>query len=145
MTIVEPDLHDLAVIARLQAIPGGHPVGYAKAPDGALGAVLDGTGPDYMILYPLTGSTLDGSIADPYADARFAYQITVVGFTAEGVRWLVGQIPAALATVAIAGRSVTQIVPDDLGAVREDRDVVTNESTGVLIATPRYSIHTTPA
>ncbi len=139
-TIVEPLPHDLAVIAALGTIAGSHPVGFAEALDGALAAVQAGTGPDYMILYPLN-SLRDGSLDDPYADADFVYQITCVGRLAAGVRYLVGQLDAALAGVTITGRSVMQVIPEDDGAVRPDTDV----TPPVFIATPRRRISTTPA
>lgn len=143
-TIVQALPHDLAVIAALGTIAGSHPVGFAHAPTGALDAVRQGTGPDYLVLYPLN-SLRDGSSEDPFADGEFVYQITCVGRLADGVRYLVGQLEAALAGVSIAGRSVMQVIPEDDGAVRPDMDVIQENGLPVMIATPRYRISTTPA
>ena len=137
-TIVQPLPHDLAVIAALEAI--GRPVGFAEAPDGALAAVQAGTGPDYMLVFPLN-SLRGGSLGDPYSDGEFVYQITCVGRLAAGVRYLVGQLESALAGVSITGRSVLQVTPEDDGGVRPDTDV----TPAVFIATPRYRLSTTPA
>lgn len=139
-TIVQPLPHDLAVIAALGTIAGSHPVGFAEAPDGALEAVQARSGPDYYILYPLN-SGRDGSLGDPFADADFHYQITCVGRLANGVRYLAGQLEAALAGVSIAGRVVLQVEIEDDGAVRPDNDV----TPPVFIATPRVRLSTVPA
>lgn len=136
-TIVKPLPHDLAVIAALETT--GKPVGFAEAPAGALEAVQDRSGPDYMVLYPLN-SVRDGSLGAPYSDAELAYQVTCVGRLASGVRYLVGLLEPALAGIAVAGRSVT-VIPEDDGAVRPDTDVTPH----VFIATPRFRLASTPA
>lgn len=137
MTVVQVLPHDLAVIDAVETT--GKPVGFAQAPAGALAAVQAGTGPDYYVVHPISG-TRDGSLSDPFADADLVYQITCVGRLAAGVRYLVGQLETALAGVSISGRSVLQIVPEDDGAVRPDFDV----DPPVFIATPRYRLSTTP-
>ncbi len=137
-TVVNLLPHDLAVIAALQTI--GKPVGFAEAPAGALAGVQARTGPDYVIAYPLQ-SQRDGTLGDPYSDADLVYQFTCVGRLAAGVRWLVDQIEPALATVAITGRAVLQVVPEDGGQVRPDFDL----DPPVFIATPRFRISTTPS
>jgi hypothetical protein len=129
--------HDLAVIEALETI--GKPVGFAEAPPGALEGVQRRTGPDYMIVYPI-GGIRDGNLGDPFIDADIAYQITCVGRVAAGVRWLVDETEPALLTVAIAGRSVLQIVQEDGGQVRPDLDV----EPPVFIATVRYRLSTVP-
>lgn len=130
--------HDKAVKAALETI--GKPVGFAVAPAGALKAVQDRTGPDYLVLYPLN-TVRDGSLGDPYSDAELIYQVTVVGRTAEGVRWLVDQIEPALLGVTVTGRVVTQVRPEDDSGVRPDFDT----DPPVLIATPRFRLETVPA
>lgn len=137
-TIVKPLPHDLAVIAQLEML--GRPVGFAEAPEGALAAVQARTGPDYMILYPQR-STRDGPTGDPYADADFTYQVTVVGRLAAGVRWLVGELEDRLLGVAIAGRSVVHVLVEDDGGVRPDNDI----DPPVFIATPLVRLSTTPS
>ncbi len=130
--------HDLAVVAALVTI--GKPAGFAEAPAGALAAVQAKTGPDYSIAYPLS-TVRDGSLADPFADVGLAYQLTAVGRSVAGVRWLVGQYEPALLAVSIAGRSVTQVIPEDGGQVRPDLDL----TPPVFLATPRYRICTVPS
>lgn len=136
-TIVKLLPHDKAVLTALESI--GKPVGFGAAPDGALDGVQGRTGPDYMILFPLNASR-DGSLADPWMDVDLNYQITCVGRLAAGVRWLQDQIEAALLTVTIAGRAVTQVVPEEGGQVRTDFDI----EPPVYTATPRYRITTVP-
>lgn len=137
-TTVDVFPHDQAVLDALRTI--GRPVGFALAPDGALEGVRTRTGPDYLVLYPLnTGRA--GGLADPYDEAELIYQVTAVGRTAAGVRWLVDQIEPALLGVTIPGRSVAWVQPDDDSGVRPDFDT----TPPVLIATPRFRIRTVPA
>lgn len=136
-TTVELLPHDLAVIAALETT--GKPVGFAAAPPGALDAVQKRTGPDYLILYPLN-TFRDGSLGDPWKDADLVYQVTCVGRLAAGVRWLVDQIEPALLGTTVAGRAITQVVPEDGGQVSLDVDV----TPPVYIATPRYRLSSTP-
>lgn len=129
--------HDLAVIDALETT--GKPVGFALAPAGALAAVQAGTGPDYMILFPLN-AVRDGDLADAYADVELVYQVTCVGRLAAGARWLVDKIEPALLGATITGRVVTQVIPEDGGQVRPDMDV----TPPVFIATPRVRLCTVP-
>ena len=138
MTTVAPLPHDLAVVDALESI--GKPVGYGKAPTSALDS--DGLPTtDYLVVYPLS-SVQSGPLGDSFADGRLAYQITVVGRLPDGVRWLVGRLEQALAGVAITGRVVAQVIPDDLGGVVADRDVGPPHP---YYATPRFTLHTVPA
>lgn len=136
-TIVKPLPHDLAVVAALETI--GKPVGFAKAPANALENLKAG-GPDYMIAWPIS-SGRDGSLADPWSDGSFSYQIDCVGRLPEGVRYLIGEIDEALASVAITGRAVTQIVPVSDGRVLGDFDT----SPHIYTAQPERRIETVPA
>lgn len=145
-TVVQPLPHDLAVLARLgtittvvDAVVTPVPVGFGEAPVGALEGVQAKTGPDYMILYPLN-SNRDGNLGDPWSEADFVYQVTCVGRTAAGVRWLVGKLETALLTVTVTGRAVTQVVMEDDGTVRPDFDL----DPQVIYATPRLRIQTVP-
>lgn len=132
--------HDLAVIAALETIDGGHPVGFAAAPAGAFEAVRGRSGPDYMILYPLN-TVRDGSLGDPWTDAELVYQITCVGRLAKGVRDLVDQIEPALLGISVSGRSIGQVIPEDGGQVRTEFDV----EPPVFLATPRFRLVSFPA
>lgn len=138
-TIVEPLPHDLAVVAALETI--GRPVGLAQAPPGA----LDNRGlpvADYLVVYPIGGGRRNGSLGDPFADAELVYQITAVGRLPDGVRWLTGRIEAALLGVTVAGRTISQVVPEDLEGVFADRDVGPPHP---FYSTPRYRLRSTPA
>ena len=139
-TIVEPLPHDLAVIDALETT--GKPVGFAAAPDGALDGVLNRTGSDYYVVYPIAGGRRDGTLNDPYADGEFVYQVTIIGRMPEGVRYLAGLIEPALLGITVADRVVTQVIPEDMGAVAADRDVGPPHP---FYATPRYRLSTTPA
>lgn len=130
--------HDQAVIAALQTI--GKPVGFAAAPPGALSGVQNKSGPDYYLIYPLN-TTRDGSLADPFTQGDLSYQVTCVGRSAAGVRYLVDRAEEALRTVTVAGRSIIQFVPEDGGQVRVDFDV----DPPVFLATPRYRFRSVPA
>ncbi len=135
-TIVKPLPHDLAVKAALETL--GKPVGFAAPPPNALMNMKAG-GPDYLIVWPIS-SGRDGSLGDPWADGSFSYQIDCVGRLPAGVRWLVGEIPAALASLAIAGRAITQIVPVTDGRVMVDFDV----DPPIYTAQPEVRITTVP-
>lgn len=140
-TIVEPLPHDLAVKTAL-ADATGRPVGFTEAPDGALDGVLNATGPDYYVMYPIGGGQRDGSVADPDADVEFVYQITVTGQTGEGVRDLVGKIEPALTGLTIADRRVLRVRVADFGDARPDRDVGPPHP---IYATPTVRLWTTPS
>jgi hypothetical protein len=138
-TIVEPLPHDLAVVDALETI--GKPVGFAQAPANA----LNSSGlpvQDYITLYPIGGGRRDGTIDDPYGEAQLVYQTTIVGRLPDGVRWIAGQIEEALLGVTVAGRSVIQVVPEDLEGVFADRDVGPPHP---FYSTPRWRIWTVPA
>lgn len=136
-TLVELLPHDKAVLTALATV--GKPVGFGAAPDGALEGVQARTGPDYYIVFPLQ-AVRDGLLNDPYMDVDLIYQITCVGRLADGARWLTDQIEEALLAVSIAGRAVTQVVPEEGGQVRTDFDL----NPPVFTATPRYRISTVP-
>lgn len=138
-TIVEPLPHDLAVVAALETI--GKPVGFGHAPDDALDS--DGLPTeDYIALYPIGGGRRDGPMNDPYADAQLVYQTTIVGRLPAGVRWIAGQIEAALLGVTVTGRVISEVVPEDLEGVFADRDVGPPHP---FYSTPRWRLRTVPA
>lgn len=137
-SVVDLYPHDQAVLTALATI--GKPVGFAEAPAGALEGVQAGTGPDYMVVYPMAGGQRDGSLGNPYTDAELVYQITCVGRLASGARWLVSRVETALLGASITGRAVLQVIPEDTGAVRADTDV----EPAVFLATPRFRIQTVP-
>lgn len=129
--------HDLAVLAALGTV--GKPVGFANAPAGALEGVRTGTGPDYYVLYPIN-TVRDGTLGDPWKDGELVYQVTCVGRLAKGARWLADRAEPALQGVTVAGRTVTQVIPEDGGQVRPDFDV----TPPVFVATPRFRLVSVP-
>lgn len=139
-TIVTPLPHDLAVKAALETT--GKPVGFGRAPDGALDGVLSGSGSDYYVVYPIGGGGRGGSLSDPYADVELVYQFTIIGRMPEGVRYLAGLIEPALIGITVTGRTITQVIPEDLEGVYADRDVGPPHP---YYSTPRYRLATTPS
>lgn len=135
-TIVEPLPHDLAVKAGLATT--GRQVGFVVAPSGALAALKAG-GPDYFVFHPITSSR-DGSLGDAWSDASFRYQVDCVARLPDGARFLVGLIESALLGVAVAGRSVTQVVIENDGRLIVDRDV----TPPIFVAQPEVVLSTVP-
>lgn len=132
--------HDQAV--RDVLVPVGRAVGLAKAPDGALDALLNDGGAGYYIVYPIAGGNRDGSVADPYADIELHYQITCVDRGPEGARWLSDQIEVRITTVSVPARSVVWVTPTSPSGVWRDDDTAAKP---LFFSTPSYRIRTTPA
>lgn len=135
-TVLEYLPHDLAVLSAIQTIG---PADLGRAPANALndrGQVVA----DYLIVYPIN-VTRDGSNADPYADAWFDYQVTVVGRLPAGVRDRVSQIEPALLTVSIPDRTVMHVEPIGGSRIDIDRDVGPPHP---YFATPIFRLSTTP-
>lgn len=140
-TIVKPLPHDLAVVTALDSALGSTPVEFGREPDGALAALkATPAGPDYIIVRPIS-SGRDGSLGDPFSDGRFTYQFDIVGRLPDGVRYLAGEIEAALAGAAITGRVVSLVEPLTDGRVLADFDV----EPPIFTAQPEYALHTVPA
>lgn len=131
--------HDQAVRDAVATI--GRDTGLAKAPAGALDALLAGTGNGYYIVYPIAGGNRDGGAADPYADIELHYQITCVDRGPEGARWLADQIEDVLASVSIPNRSVMWVNPTSPSGVWRDDDTAAQP---LFFSTPSYRIKTTP-
>lgn len=117
------------------------PVGFGAAPADALQNLLNqaNPGPDYLILYPVTDRR-SGTLRDPYEDIASEYQVTIVGRMAEGVRWLIPRVEAALKAMVIPGRAVVTFVPVTGGGVRPDLTT----TPPVFIATPSWRVWSTP-
>lgn len=132
--------HDEAVRDAIGTI--GRSVGLAEAPDGALDALIEGTGHGYYIVYPIPGGDRDGPAADPYADIELHYQITCIDRGPGGARWLSDQIEDALASLSIDGRSIMWINPTSPSGVFPDDDTAVKR---LFLSTPSYRIKTTPS
>lgn len=133
-------VHDDAVVAAVGGI--GRPTGYAIAPEGALAALLQGTGPGYYIVYPIPGGSRDGSVASPYEDVELHYQITCVDQGPEGARWLADQLDAVMEALTVTGRSVMWVTPTPPSGVFADHDTAAQT---LFVSTPSWRIRTTPA
>lgn len=140
-TPVEIQPHDQAVVDAVAA--AGRPVGFASAPDGALEDLRSVAGPhEYVVVWPISGQRLASSVVDSVGDAELVYQTTIVARTAMGARWLISRIEAELYGVAIPGRVVVRVTPDETGDVRPDQDLVLDDGQPVYIATPRWRLWT---
>jgi hypothetical protein len=138
VTVVEILPHDLAVVAAIETI--GKPVGLAEAPDGALEAITEGDGPDYVIVYPISGLRSAISLVDATGDVELVYQTTIVARRPEGARWLIDRIESALSGLTVDDRHIVRVTPDEVGQVRPDTDLTPH----VYMATPRWRLWTTP-
>src|SRR5690606_40445671 len=112
--------HDEAVLQAVQTI--GRPVAISDAPNGALDALLAGSGPGYYIVYPIGGGSRDGSVADPYADIELTYQITCVDQGPEGVRWLSDQLEPKLAALSVPNRRVLWVRSEEHTSELQSRE-----------------------
>lgn len=141
-TVVDMQEHDQALVSALETL--NRPVGYSEAPEGALEAVKNLTGQDYVILYPISGERQATSAKDSVGDAVLVYQTTIVGRSAAGVRWLIDKVETALAGVSIPNRAVIRLTPDRVGDVRPGEHRTVND-TPVFLATPTWRLWTSPA
>ncbi len=139
MTVPVVREHDTAVAAAVATI--GRPVATGRAPEGALAALLAGTGPGYYVLYPIPGGARDGAVADPWADVELVYQVTCVDVGPEGARWMSDQLEAVIVAVAVPDRKVVWVQPTVPSGVWPDDD--TADRT-LYFTTPTFRIRTTP-
>ena len=138
MSVVDISAHDAAVLQALEVLD--RPVGFAEAPEGALEAVRDRSGEDYVIVYPVSGTRPASSAADGDGDADLVYQTTVVAKDPMAARFLIQRIDQALRAMVVEGRAIVRFRPDVVGDVRRDDTV----QPPVFIATPRWRVWTTP-
>lgn len=139
MTIyLDPLAHDDAVVAAL--VTTGKPVGYTKAPAGALDGVINRNGPGYYVVYPVDGGGRDGTAANPDDMAVLPYRIHCIDRDPRSAAGLARRAEQALPSLTVAGRHVMRVEPITRGAVREHDDL-----EGVFYAAPLWHIHTSPA
>ena len=145
MTIASLRSHTDAVVAALDAVTGievGD--GVAPAAGGWAGTPGESTFAGYVIVYPL-GSTLDGPLAAPDADAELTWQLTCVGATRQQCEWVVDAALGALvgAALTVTGRATVDRIRlvDGTGGTRRDDTT----QPPVFIATPHVTVTTTPA
>lgn len=77
----------------------------------------------YIVVNAVTGGYFDGTLGDPFADARPDYIISSFGATQQQAQWGNDTVHAVLTTSkpTVSGHVVELIVPDvDGGTVRDD-------------------------
>lgn len=99
----------------------------------------------YVIVYPLLGGTVDGSLDDPQADAWPAYQLTSTGGTRAQCELIADRARAVMLTAiagqTIDGRRIGFVLIDALpGATRED-----DNQPSLYFAPERFRLQTSPA
>jgi hypothetical protein len=130
VSVVSLRRHTDAVIALLES--AGLTVGDAEA---------QGLTPPYVTVYSIPGGRVFGTLANPHEDAEIVYQTTCVGTTREQAEWLVDKSTALLNGFSVAGREITFVDMDGFPGVRRDDDA----SPPVFVATPRFTVTSTPA
>ena len=122
----------------------GITAGDGVAPDGV--GWDDGTpGVDtfdpYVVVHATLGGIFDGSVGDPYQDAKVDYTLTSVGATQQQAQWMNDEVYATLTSTAltVSGRSVLQASPEVEGGATRDDDV----QPPVWFAPSRWRIYTT--
>lgn len=103
-------------------------VGDATTPAGAgwQGAPGSANFNPYVVVYPTPGGYYEGTISEPFADARVDYTISSFGASREQAQWGADKVFATLtnpANVTVSGRSVQLMSPDVDGGVIRDDDV----------------------
>lgn len=129
-------LEDAGLVVGDAEKPKTDPCGWAGAP-GKSNFV------PYVVVYPLAGGTIDGTLDGPHEDAWPLYQLTSVGATRAQAEWTADVARDALLanTLAVTGRRITHVQIDELaGARRDDLD-----QPPVWYSPDRYSIATVPA
>lgn len=96
----------------------------------------------YVVVHPVPGGGLDGSLGDPHADAEVVVQLTCVGASRAQCELVADR--ARTATVGthpvLDGAAVTLISIDTLAGARRDDTV----EPAVWISTDRIRVHVTP-
>lgn len=79
----------------------------------------------YTIIWPIVGGYYEGTLADPFEDARPDYTITSYGVSAQQAQWGDDVVFATLTSSkpTVAGRVVQLAIPDVHGGAEPDFDV----------------------
>jgi hypothetical protein len=123
--------HTDGVIAALET--EGLTVGDAVAPEDV--------GPPYVVVYPIAGGSLSGSLANPDEDGALVFQVTCVGASREQAEWLADKAMALLDGFSVTGRSIARVSLDLHGGIQRDDA----QTPPVFYALPRFRVMTTPA
>lgn len=94
----------------------------------------------YVILWPIPGGVLDGSLGAPDSDAVTDYQVTAVGATREQAEVVADLVRTDLvrAELDIDDRGVISVTCDEFGGAVPDRSV----EPPVFMVADRYSVAT---
>ncbi len=98
----------------------------------------------YAICYPVSTSR-DGTIAEGQDDAEFTWQVTCVGSTRGQAEAVVDLVCVACVgrQLTVTGRVTTHVEQQDgSGSVTRDE---TNQQPPLWLATPRFTVTSTPA
>ena len=130
-----------AIVAALTA--AGLRVGDGIEPAGAgwTGPAGQSTFNGYVVVHPLPGGDVDGTIAAAYADAAPLYQLSAYGASRAHSEAIADQAREALlpAVLTITGRAVAQVRLDMLGGSAR----VDGVQPPIWQAADRYEIQTT--
>lgn len=96
----------------------------------------------YVIVYPLSGGTFDGTLGCPDDDAELVWQVTCVGADRRQCEWTADKVNGALVgqRLDVAGRYVSRLEQEMTGGARRDDTV----QPPVFIAVPRFRASSAP-
>jgi hypothetical protein len=130
----------ILTVLRAAGLRAGHAVKPTTTPAaGWVGSTFNG----YVVLYPMSGGLVDGTIDNPNEDASVLYQITAVGATAEQTELVADRARVAITSgtyPATGGRSVLLVEVDMVGGVSRDDDA----QPPVYYQPDRYRFRTAP-
>lgn len=97
----------------------------------------------YTVIYPVTGGWFDGTLGDPYGDARPDYIISSFGATPQQAQFNDDLVYATLTTSkpTVSGQTVELATPEVHGGTVRDDDV----TPPVYNAPTRWRFYLTPA
>lgn len=119
-------------------------VGDAVAPDGRgwQGTPLQSDFVPYVVVYEVTGGTLDGPIGLPNDDAAVIYQLTSVGHDRQQCAWMAdkARLTMLASPFILDTRQVMYVDVDMLGGTIRDDDA----KPPVFFSPDRFRVWTTP-
>lgn len=121
-----------------------HPAASTATPiAGWTGVAGQSTFIGYVVVHPLSGGEVDGTLLDPDTDVSPLFQLSCHGATQDQCQLLADKAHTAMLTSSftIAGRSVMRVVVDELPGARRYDDVQPPE----WMSAGRYALLTTPA
>lgn len=142
LTVVSRSPQTGAVLATLTA--AGLLAGDGTAPPGGGWQGVTGQSDfvPYVVVHSIAGGVEDGTLADPWADTEWYWQVTAVGSTRAQAEWAGDKTRIALLStpVAISGRSTLQVRIDVAAGAQRDDTV----QPPVWVNQERYALLTAP-